>query len=209
MKKNFVSKLTQEFADNKRLYIPVVMLFFLGILIGTISALTSSSDADVKNYFDRFISAYPLQGAGRSEIFRLSLLNYLHLAALLWISGWFVWLLPLGAIQIGLKGFRTGFTIAYLLKCYQWRGFLLALMAILPQSIILIPALCFFPVYQIKFAADRRIILKGGASAVLKRQIYCHNLAMTSIFLLMLLLCALIEGYVIPTLLQPVCGLFI
>ncbi len=208
---NITTKCTRELSDNKRQYALAAGLFLLGILIGSIAAITSkrADSAEMKAYFDRFLSAYPLQGAARSEIFQISMLNYLRLAALMWIAGWLVWLLPLGALQVGIKGFRTGFTVAYLLRCYQLRGILLAVISILPQNLILIPALCFFMVYQIKFAADRRHLRGVGAGSALKRQVYGHNLAMTGVFLALLLICALIEGYIVPTMLQPVCGLFI
>lgn len=208
MRKNFLSAATNELIANKRLYISVIILFFAGIVIGTSSASTGSAD-DAKNFFDRFLSAYTLQGVGGSEVFRLSLLGYLRFAFILWCSGWFVWLLPVGALQIGAKGFCVGYTIACLMRCYQWRGFVISFAAIMPQILALIPAVCFFGVYQLKFSADRRLIAKGNANAALKRQIYCNNLVMTGLFLIMLTLCALIESYAVPVLIKPICGLFV
>lgn len=207
--KSFTSRLCREISDNKYLYAAVAALFVLGIFTGALYSSFSGADSGINSYFDRFVSAYLLQGAGHTEIFRLSLINYLLLAALLWISGLSPWFLPLGGIQLLIKGFKTGFTVAAMLQYYHFKGFLLALITILPQSIILIPSLCFFGVYQIKFAADRRAITCGRASAAVKRQIYTNNMLMTAAFLTALLFCSLIEGFIIPGLLKPVCGLLL
>ena len=209
MRKKLLLTASQEFNQNKRLYTSVIFLFFAGIIIGTITAVSASSFEEAKSYFDRFLSAYTLQGIGNIEVVRLSLLGYLRLAFILWCSGWFMWLLPVGALQIAFKGFSTGYTIACLMRCYQWRGFIMAFTAIMPQSVVLIPAICFFGVYHLKFYADRRLIVKGNAAGALKKQIYGHNLVMTGIFLIMLLLCAVIESYAVPAFFKPICGLFV
>lgn len=201
------ARLAQELHAHKPQYLLAAGIFLLGLLAGSFGAVRDT-DASIQDYFQRFLSAYPLQGAARVEIFRLSLLNYAKLGLLLYLSGWAFWLLPLGALQVGIKGFRTGFTVACLLRCYRLRGALLAGLAILPQSILLIPTLCFYLVYQFQFAADRRYLRGAGRTSALKRQIYCHNLLMTLLFLGLLLLCALLESYVTPTLIQPICGLF-
>ena len=211
MKKTYYisEKLIKELNHNRRAYLITAAVFLLGILAGSISAASGGGNAEAKAYFDRFLSGYPLQGAAHSEIFQLSLMNYLPMAVLLWCSGWFFFLLPLGAFQIGIKGFKTGFTICYLMQCYHLKGALLALLSVLPQNLILIPALCFYMVYQTKFAADRRHLKYLNHASPVKRQVYLHNVIMTGIFLSLLLLCALIESFIVPTLLQPVCGLFL
>ena len=199
----------RELNNNRRAYLITAGIFLLGILAGSIIAASGNDNTELKEYFDHFLSGYPLQGAAHSEIFQLSLTNYLRMAVLLWCSGWFFFLLPLGAFQIGMKGFKTGFTISYLMQCYHLKGALLALLSVLPQNLILIPALCFYMVYQTKFAADRRHLRSLNNTSPLKRQVYLHNLLMTGIFLALLLLCAFIESFIVPTLLQPVCGLFL
>lgn len=208
--KRTAEKLAQEITVNKRQYLLTAGLFLLGILSGSIAAITTGETPHhpIKDFLDRFLSAYPLQGAAKSEVFLLSLQNHLRLAALMWISGWFVWLLPVGLLQVGSKGFRTGFTVACLLKCYGLRGILLAILIILPQNLLLIPALCFFMVYQLRFSADRRYLRRFMPPTPLKRQVYLHNLAVTAVFLFLLLLCTLIESCIVPTLLQPFCSLF-
>lgn len=206
-----LTKLKASILREKRRYLFALGLFLVGILLGSITSACadSSTTEEIKGYLKRFFSAYMIQGTAKSEAFRLSLMNHLQFALWLWISGWFLCLLPIGFFQTVLKGFRTGFTITYLIQCYHFKGILLSLIAILPQNLILLPAICFYLVYLLQFSSDRRHIRKGNVPAVVKKQIYGHHGIMTGIFLLLLLLCALIEGYIVPTLLQPLCGFFL
>ncbi len=206
-----ISHMKTSIVQERRKHILILTIFLGGLLLGSITSVCASAETtqEMQLYFNRFFSAYMIQGTAKSEAFRLSLVNYLQFALWIWASGWFIWLLPLGFFQCMLKGFRTGFTITYLIQCYPLKGILLNAIAILPQNLLFLPALCFYLVSQIQFATDRKLIRKGGISRVLKNQIYGHHSIMTVIFLSALLLCALIEGYIVPTLLQPLCGFFL
>ena len=210
-KSSIVPQLKALVLQEKRKYSLVLAIFLFGLLLGSITSACAKAETaqEMKLYFDRFFSSYMIQGTVKSEAFRLSLMNYLQFALWLWISGWLIWLLPLGFFQCMLKGFRTGFTVTYIIQCYPFKGILLSAIAILPQNLLMLPALCFYLVSQMQFATDRRLIRKGGASSVVKKQIYGHHGIMTGLFLLLLLLCSLIEGYIVPTLLQPLSGFFL
>ncbi len=204
---NLKGKLIQE----KRKCILVFIIFFFGLLLGGITSVCANVETthEMQEYFHKFFSAYMIQGSAKSEAFYLSLMNYLQFALWIWISGWYLWLLPLGFFQCMLKGFRTGFTITYLIQCYPLKGILLNAIAILPQTLLLLPALCLYLISQVQFALDRKLMRKSAVSATIKKQIYGHHCIMTGIFLIILLLCSLIEGYIVPTLLQPLCGFFL
>ncbi len=207
-KQNFLSNaLSKELTRNRRQYFWITGLFLLGILTGAISAALSDSMPEMKEYFNTFLSAYPLQGTAKAEVFKLSLLHYLQLALLLWSSGWYVWLFLLGPLQVLGKGFRIGFTVVCLLRCFRIRGILFAVFSILPPNLIFIPTLFFFAVYQIHFLSDRRYLAGGSVGNQIKKQIYGKNLLHFGCFLLLLFLCALIEGYLVPSILRPLCGL--
>lgn len=204
---NLKSKLLEE----KRKCILVLTIFFFGLLLGGITSVCAKVETtqEMQQYFHKFFSAYMIQGSAKSEAFYLSLMNYLQFALWIWASGWYFWLLPLGFFQCMLKGFRTGFTITYLIQCYPLKGILLNAIAILPQNLLLLPALCLYLISQVQFALDRKLIRKSAISTTIKKQIYAHHGIMTGMFLVVLLVCALIEGYIVPTLLQPLCGFFL
>lgn len=155
-------EIKSTFLREKKRYFFVFLLFGTGILLGSITAARIKSDsvAEMKSYFDRFFSAYTLQGTAKSEAFRIALINYAQLLFWVWLSGWSFWLMPIGFFQVILKGFRTGYTIIYFLKCYHFKGILVTTLSILPQNLILLPALCFYAVFLIQFAIDRKNLKK-------------------------------------------------
>lgn len=197
--------------QEKKRYLFVLLLFLAGILLGSLRSawMDAVSTEEIKTYFDRFFSAYALQGTAKSEAFRLSLINYASLFLCLWLSGWSLWLLPVGIFQVILKGYRTGYTITYLLKCYHLKGLLVTTLGIIPQSLILLPALCFYLVCQTRFAINVTHLKKTVLSSAVKKQIYGNHIIKTLMFLFLLLFCSFIEGYIVPTLLQPFCGIFL
>ncbi len=213
MKKNFslFYEIKSNILQEKRRYFFVILLFGVGILFGSLGAacLESSAVAEMKSYFDRFFSAYTLQGTAKKEAFRLSLLNYGQLLFWFWLSGWSLWLIPVSMFQVILKGFRTGYTITYLIKCYHLKGTFITFLAILPQNLVLLPILCFYTVFLLQFATDRKNLKKNILSPTIKKQIYGNHAIITLLVMLLLLFCAFIEGYIVPTMLQPFCRIFL
>lgn len=210
-KNGVILKLNQELKSNKRFYVFAALLFLAGIVLGSIFSAVSDAETDsnIKGYIDKFLFAYPLQGAAGSEIFKLSAMNNIRFLIILSTSGCFIYLIPLGAFQIGLKGFRIGYTIAYLLKCYGFKGILLALFSVMPQNIILIPLVCFFFVSRIKSALSGKSIAGTGVSFSAKRKFYTKDLIISITVIAIVLICSVIEGYLVPIFLKPVCSLFV
>ncbi len=207
--KHWSSLITGELRHHFKQYLFISGIFIVGILAGTLSTSASELLSQTKSYLDTFLSSYPLQSVAKTEVFKLSLLNHLQLAFMLWVSGWYIWLLPLGFLQVFAKGFRLGFTTSCLIRLYHFRGLLLALFALLPQNLILIPTLVYFGIYQIKFLSNRRHFVANSSSLTIRKQLYGKNFIFFLFFLLFLFLSAFIEGYMIPSLLQPLCTLFL
>ncbi len=207
--KRLSSILLKEFRQNEKAYLMIGIILILGFLLGIITVIITDIAPQLKEYLNRFLSAYPLQGASELEIFKISLLNYLQVAFWVWISGWYIWLFPIGLIQVIVKGFRIGFTLSSLINCYGAKGIILSVLSVLPSNLVFIPTFCFFSVYQLKFLGDRHYILKNNINSSARRQIYGKNIFMALLFLLLLIICALVEGFVIPNILSPFCDFFI
>ncbi len=205
----FSSLLANEFHQNKRRYFVVSAVFFIGIVGGAWTSSCSELVTDVRQYVTSFMSSYTLSGAAKNNVFQLSLLNYIKFAFFLWVSGWYRWLFPLCFLQVFSKGFRTGFTVACFVQCYSLKGILLSFITLLPQNLIFLPALLFFSVYQFQFLSDRRYLVGGNGNKNFQKQIYGKNVFYCVLFLILLFLCALIEGYLVPVCLQPLCSVFI
>ncbi len=204
----FSTLLTKELSQNHRRYLLIFCLFLIGILCGTLMVATTTSSTDIQEYVDSFLSSYSLQGVDKSRVFRLSVWNYLRFLFFLWISGWYPWLFPLCFLQVFSKGFRIGLSVTCFIQCYSFRGILLSVLTLLPQNLLFLPALVFFSVYQFQFLSDRRYILAGCGNKSFSKQVYIRNLFCCILFLFVILLCSLIEGYLIPSWLQIFCSFF-
>ena len=205
----FSSLLTKEISQNRRRYLLVSGLFLMGVLGGTLTAAMADSLTEIKEYVNSFLSSYSLQGAAKIQVFQLSLFNYLKFGFFLWVSGWYCWLFPICFLQVFSKGFRIGFSIACFVQCYSFRGILLSLLTLLPQNLLFLPALLFFSVYQFQFLSDRRYLIAGNTNKNFQKQVYGKNILYGILFVFLLFLCSLIEGYLVPAWLQPLCGFFL
>lgn len=195
---------------EKRKLVLILTLFLFGLILGSISSATVDTDTaqETQECISRFFSAFMIQGTVKKDAFFLSLSSALQNAFWLWMSGWSLWLLPLGFFQCLSKGFRTGFTAASMFRCYPLKGILLNAIALLPQTILILPALSLYLISQVQFAADRKQFGKCTTPSSVKKRVYLHHAAATALFLLTLLVIAFIDGYIVPTLLQPLCGFF-
>ncbi len=201
----FPKLITKEFTREKGKYISIITLFLLGMTLGSLLSSLSGSLSQIQNYVDTFLSSYSLQGTVKQQVFFISLFNYGKFAFFLWISGWHTWLFPLCFLQVLSKGFRIGYTIACFVQCYHFRGIIFSLLTLLPQNLLFLPALFYFSVYQFHFLAERKLILTGKSSSSTQKETYGKNAIFLFFFLFLLFLCALIEGYLVPTMLQPLC----
>ena len=86
MKKvDFLSLLIEkEFTKGKNKYFLFLLLFSVGIVMGTVCAIFSNSSEDIKNYVNTFLSSYSLQGTVNKHVFSLSLLNYIKFIFFVW-----------------------------------------------------------------------------------------------------------------------------
>lgn len=197
-------------ADNRLQYISVAVAILVGTALGAVSAVSVSGDGyeSLSGYLNNFISAYNLQTVSRARIFETSMYNNIKLILFLWISGLWVGLIPFTFLQVGIKGYKVGFSAAFLTMAYKGKGALLALTALLPQFVILIPCLTVFAVFNIKYAMSLRKMrdMRNNSSSV-KRDMYLRNfLCMTGITAV-LAVCSFMDAYIVPTVLRPICAL--
>ncbi len=203
-KSSFKAKIRKNICENKRKYMLIFSLYALGIIVGGVSVFSGNQDniASINGYFDSFISVYPIQGISKYEVFKESFFNLLQIAGFIWISGWHIALLPIGLVQALIKGYKIGYTFSYLCISKGIKGITFAVIALLPQNIILISGLCLFISYQMRFALDRRNSVTLKYNRELKKQVYINNLIMTMIFMLIIIITAFVEGYITTSLIK-------
>lgn len=200
-----------EFRQSKNQYLVAAAVICLGILIGGISAfiLSEANVSALSGYMNNFFSAFSLQTLSKNEVFRLSLLGNLKTILLLWICSFSVFLLPVSLLHIGARGFRIGFSIAFMLKQYLFKGALFSAVSILPHNLILVPALLVYTVFCMNFAVEMKRLRANNTLYRVKKQMYLKNLKTLLLIVAVILVASLLEGYIVPALLRPLCSLFV
>lgn len=212
MKSNILkSSIFSPFVKHKFLYILSFFLVIVGLITGGILALTHTADNDVavKQYFENFMTSLTLQGISKNEVFRLSFYNCLKAFIVIGISGLYLWLLPLGAIQLFMSGFKLGFTLLCFIKIFHIKGFLVALLFLFPQSIFFIPAICYLYINKIIALNNRRLTAKKSFSLTPKKDLFKAFLVSFLIFWTISLIVCITEGYFIPSIIRHMCKFFV
>ncbi|MEG2381323.1 MAG: stage II sporulation protein M [Oscillospiraceae bacterium] len=197
--------------NNRNQYILTCISLIMGLVVGVVSALIlRDGNAETLNsYINNFFSAYSLQGVSRTEVFKLSLIGNLKTAAVLWTCGLTPYLIPLSLIHVGANGVGIGFSVSFILKEFMLKGVLFSLVSLLPHNLIALPSIIVYTVFNINFAIEFKKHKLDNTLQKVKRNLIIKNLTALGIFIGMLTISSLIEGYIIPTFIRPLCGMFI
>ncbi|HHW13871.1 MAG TPA: stage II sporulation protein M [Firmicutes bacterium] len=186
------------------IYLLVAVLFAAGSLFGALAAtaLTPGQAAGVAGEVRAFIGAVKSGDFGsRAEVARTALVrDVIRTVGLCWLLGLSVVGLPLVLVIVFSRGFLLGFTVAVLVKELAIGGLAVALVAILPQSLLNVPATVVAAVGAVSFAValmrDRSLGRAG-----FWRGVGAYT-ALASGAAVVMAGGALVEGYVAPVLLQ-------
>lgn len=195
-------------ADNRMHYIAVALILLAGAAAGAVSAVSVSGDKyeSLHKYLNNFVSVYNLQPVSKLSIFKTSVYGNIKLILFLWISGLWIGLIPFAALQMGIKGFKLGFSSAFFVLSYKGKGLLFAFAALLPQLMLLVPALTVFTVFNIKYALSLHRMRDRNSRDLLKRDMYLRNfLCMTGITVIAVF-CSFVDAFVVPPVLKPLCS---
>jgi stage II sporulation protein M len=140
--------------ENMPLYVYVTVLFITGVVFGTvmIQALTLEQKQELSRHLGNFFRLVD-QGIqlDKQHSFLQSFIINLKWLGLICLLGLSVIGLPLILLMDFLKGVLVGFTIAFMVGEYAWKGMLFALTSVVPQNLLLIPALIIGSVTSIAF----------------------------------------------------------
>lgn len=196
MIKYYKSKLTTHIATNKFKYFFTVLCLLVGIIIGITTAVKSGNTT--ASYIDKFYSSYIIGGTSSSSIFFKSLLLNIRTFAIIWISGWFVWLIPINFLEVGAKGYSIGYAYAFLIYTERLKGLAFSLMTLFIQNIIIIPSILIYSIAQLNFAIKFDKVYKSQVYYKERKRLIIGNLILLLTTLIPILICGYIEGFIIP-----------
>ena len=202
-------RISDYIIKNKWQILIVFASLFAGIMLGSFFSVKMSdekSEATAK-YIQNFISSYGLQSTDKGEIFKFSLYSNIKLVIFLWISGLWVGLIPFGIIQVGLKGYKIGFSTTIFVKILGIKGILLAILSILPQLLFMLPVVIIYSVFNIDFALFLKNAKYQRLSVNIKNRLYVRNLIFFVGAVVMSIISGLVDAYIVPPILKPICSL--
>ncbi|GAB6139165.1 stage II sporulation protein M [Halanaerobaculum tunisiense] len=134
----------------------VLGCFLLGVLAGSIAVNTLSyqQKKELVNYLEQFVvQINHLLNNQQEFIVQKIIMSNLKFIILLWLLGLTIVGAVIAPLLIVIKGFIIGFTISFLLRELFLRGFLLAVVAIIPQNLIVIGCLMLGCVFSLIYAS--------------------------------------------------------
>lgn len=192
------------FIKNRIKFLLVTSLFFIGIIIGAVCDTKNVADDNV-SYMNNFASAYKLGGVSSSEVFFRALLSYLRIFAIVWLSGRFIYLMPLNLFSVAAKGFGLGFTISCLIRWNGFGGIIFGFLMLFFQNIIFIPALLIYSVYQMNFAPEYKRFKQNSALFKHTKRLLLADTKISLSLIFIILICTCVEAYIIPSLILSLC----
>lgn len=208
MKKTRCESVYAHITANRGKYIIVLISLFIGITSGAIIGINTNSFSDKSDFLTDFISVYKLQGITYSDVFVNSLISNLRMLIVLWISGLYIWLIPVNIISVAAKGFGIGYAVAYFISGNGLKGFLFAFITMFFQNVIAIPLMLVYAVLQIIFSI-KVYRLKGVSSNYKQiRKLRIHNITIFFVGAIICIGCSMFEAGVTPWLIKLIYGNF-
>lgn len=196
----FSESLRIYFKNNIVLFLLLFSVLVIGIIIGSIS-VNLMSDIQTRNiltFVNGFLSNINSVNISSSAVFSISLSNNLKTALILIISGLTVIGMPVIFVTLFFRGLSLGFTVGFFIREMGIKGVFFSLLAILPQNIIIIPAIISIGVAGVVFS---KTILKNKkhANSYDYPSLLLNYGILNFMFCISLLIASLIEGYISPT----------
>ncbi|GAB7386190.1 stage II sporulation protein M [Bacillaceae bacterium] len=192
--------------EHVSLFIFTIVLFIMGVIFGAmvVNSLTLSQKQDLFQYLSQFFRQIETNRVADPGLtFQQALGHYLKYIGFMWILGLSIIGLPLILIMLFLKGLVVGFTVGFLVSQLRWEGLSFAFVSVVPQNLLVIPAMIIVGVAGISFSLrliKSRFLQRGG-------RIFHHFLSYSVLVLLMALVltfASAFEAFVSPVLMKAV-----
>lgn len=182
--------------NNKREFLLVTVLFFVGLIIGVMfmNNLNDTQIQEIETYFnDLSTNIKSSEGINLFNLLKKSITSNIIFVIVLWFGAATIIGIPIVYGTMAFKGFSIGFTISSIMYIYgPGNGILVSLSLLILQNVILIPAM-----FSICVSGARlyKSIMKNKDRNNIKIEILRHTF-FCLIMLLLMLIASLIEVYI-------------
>lgn len=178
-----------------------VVLLVMGVLFGAlwVHYIPIQEQQELSSYLKLFFAELPdLQHTPPLQEVLFEQLRYLFV---LWVLGLSVLGFPFIWVMVFAKGMVLGFTVGFFVDQMSWRGLLMAAAAVLPQNLLLIPAILLAATSGILFSFSMLKTLFFRQEGMIRQEFYQYSLFMLAMGVVMSA-SALVETYASPAFLK-------
>ena len=198
----------QHIIANRKEYIIVALFFIIGIFLGVlfVNNIQEVQKAEISTYLNNFIEKLKsIENLDRGELLKNSIWQNILLAVIIWFFGTTVIGIPVVFGIILYRGFCLGYTISCCIYIMGLaKGLSFALISILLQSILFIPAILALGVSGFKLYKS---IIKDNRKENIKIEIIRHTM-FSLVMLLTLIISSVIEIFISTSILKGVIKYF-
>ncbi len=206
---NFQEGLVAYLRDRRWFFLFLIVVLSAGVVAG--SALAGTLTGDVQQQLGSYLGGFlrSLGGAevpASPEILRWSLAQNLRTAGFLWLLGVTVVGFPGVLAVVFMRGLAVGFTVGFLTKELGVRGVVLALAAVLPPNLLVVPAMLVIGCASLSFSLLLFRNRFGHEPMAFYQEIAGYTLLVVATSGL-LVGASLVEAFVTPSLVRLAAGL--
>lgn len=195
-KSKFGTIISNHIINNKREYLVVTILFFIGLIAGVlfINYASDSQIQEINSYLTNlFNNIKSTENINLFNLFKESLISNITIAVLLWFGASTIIGIPVVYGTLILKGFSIGYTISSIILSFGiGKGIIIALSILLLHNIIFIPAMFAMCVSGVKLYQS---IMKNKERQNIKAEILRHTI-FCLIMLLLIIVSSVVEIYI-------------
>lgn len=192
--------------ENIGIYFTVTLFFAIGIAAGafTVKTLNSADKQDMVIYLNRFFQVINSENVQRSSVLFQSIKNNFQTVFFIWILSITIIGVPGTLLITSFKGFIVGFAVSFLINGFGLKGFILTLIAVLPQNILYIPCLLIISAVSLNFSIQLfRKKVNRKLSNYTGENIFSYTYTVLLFFAVMCI-GSLIEAYISPLILKSI-----
>lgn len=196
---------------NKKVNLFVIFIVILGIISGSLflMVLNDNDKSEVINEISTFMSNINTNNINNLNSFKNSLIEGMILIILSWILGMSIIGVIFNIFFIYMKSFTIGFSISSFILVYKYKGILSSLVYTVPSQLINILIILILGVYTLLFSKYlfKMIFLKD--KTVNLGKFFKKYVLVFGICIILCVISALCEAYLLPSLLKVMIKLFI
>lgn len=154
-KSQIASIIEEHIVRNKREYLITLLVFFVGIIIGTLLVNKASEEEkrNVCGYINEFVSSIKSKEylIDSKKLLIKSIISNLKIAVIIWVAGSSIIGIPFVYTSVGYKGVCIGYSISAIIGALsKTKGIVVSLSSMLIQNIVAIPCILALAVSSIK-----------------------------------------------------------